>query len=271
MEAELGVGREELLEQWARQLVRFHVLRAFAAWALLVKRPRMLVTVAAYGVPWLPAAAKALRVPVMELQHGVISSCHLAYHFPGVRPGSLRYFPDLLALWSPAWRRSAELPLDDTQISYLPLQALEDAKRAAGARAGRAGVLVVSQATIGARLAEFLEQQLPGDFPLPLRFRLHPREQQKWRQYRALVRLVEQGRVVLDGDGPIYPVLARTAAVIGCYSTALYEAVELGCRVYIAPLPGSEQLRGLLQAERVMMLDASGWSHLSATLRAARS
>lgn len=270
LESELGVPPEALLAPWSRQLIRFHVLRAFSAWMLLVKRPREAVTVAGYGVPWLPAAAKALGIPVTELQHGVISSCHLAYHYPGVAPGRLRYFPDRLVLWSEFWRSSAALPLEEASVSYLPLQVLEELKRDPAIARKRAQVLVVSQATVGAALAEFLERQLPADFAFPVRFRLHPRERRKWRHYAALARLVDSGRVALDTDGTIYPALLASAAVIGCYSTALYEAAELRCRVYVAPLRGSEQMRGFVQGGGALPLDGpAAWADLARTLRAA--
>lgn len=266
---ELGIEPRPLVLFLAVNLIKFHVLRLMALRALVMKRPREVVAVSPYGIPWLPAAAKLLRIPLVELQHGVISPAHLAYHYPDTRPGTLRYFPDRMLLWSEAWRDAAALPLPPGRIDYLPLKMLEDLKRSAGGVPREPELLVVSQATVGARLAELLLQALPPDFEFRVRFRLHPRERHKSRQYAALAQLLASGRVVLDTDGSIYPGLLRAGAVLGCYSTALYEAAELGCTVYVAPLPGSEQMRGLVAAGRARRLEsAADWERLRGELRA---
>ena len=58
---ELGIEPRPLVLFLAVNLIKFHVLRLMALRALVMKRPREVVAVSPYGIPWLPAAAKLLR------------------------------------------------------------------------------------------------------------------------------------------------------------------------------------------------------------------
>jgi len=252
IERRIGV-KLELGNLLAVQLRRFKV-RARLYEHLLDRFPvKKLYVVVAYFMAPLIDVCRNRGIPVYEIQHGVIGKYHLGYSFPGRPPGTLRYFPDYLLAWGEGWPNTKHLPLaPDRCIQYgfryfdLNTGAYPRDRQDPGR------VLIISQSVHGNELAKFLREHLDRFKGWRITYKLHPSEFNRRGEYtdlRFLEEHVEHFEVIESGD--VHELLSNCSAVIGVFSTVLFEALAFNCEVYVCPLHGWEYMEELLEEERV--------------------
>ncbi len=209
--------------------------------------PKLVVLVVGYSYRCLPMTklARGRGIPVAELQHGTMGAAHLPYNLaPGRRPDS---FPDYLLTFGDWWRETCpSLPLPKEAvpaIGYAWLEAHRERARKID-DGSRTRLLVISQGTVGDELSRWaleLHDALEGR--VDVRYKLHPGEIVSWRaRYPALASAPFQ---VIDEPTNIYDEFLRTDAVVGVYSTAMYEALAFGLPLFVAELAGSSTIRPL--------------------------
>jgi hypothetical protein len=221
-------------------------------------QPKEVTLVVGYGPNVaLTAAARKRGLPVRELQHGTFSHYHLGYAYPN-RNRPPPAFPDELQVWSQAWK--ARLPFGKAFANITVKQpswlAERKAKYANVPRRRRA--LVISQGLLGDRIAEALENVLPRLEAFEIRYKLHPGEISRYRSYPHLSALTATGRVTVLEACDLAEEFAAADLVVGVYSTAVYEAMELGCRVFLFDLPGVENLADLVENGEATLLSPDG-------------
>lgn len=182
------------------------------------------------------AAMKDRGIRVAEPQHGWIGPSHAAYNFGAAlrRPELARAVPDELLTFGSYWGEGLRYPADVTVIGKPHLEAQVAGVSAVGDRPRE--VLVVSSVGEPQRTSAFvlrLAAALPAGWTV--RFRPHPSE-------RATVgarypELVGAARVTLDERLDVYESLAASRIVVGVASTVLFEAVAMGCRVFVRDTP----------------------------------
>ncbi len=239
------------------ELTKFKVRYALFKLYLKIKRPKKLYMVVAYGHPYLVKAAKDLGIEVLELQHGVFSTYHLGYSYPDVAPGSIEYFPNTLLIWDDFWRSMAPIPLPRERIIVRPFEhLLRESAQFRGIKKNRKKILVISQGTIGARLAEVLRGNIADLSDYDIYYKLHPGEFDRWRAYEALVEMSALANVTIFADNsiPLYRLMAESYFVLGVYSTAIFEALYFDCRIILTDLPGIEYMKNLVLSGRARLL-----------------
>jgi hypothetical protein len=181
-------------------------------------------------------------VPVVELQHGVVSPTHLGYAYPGDR--RCRTAPDYFLSFGEFWSSLVDFPFPDDRVYPVgyPYLEREAAARDPGGETDR--VVFVSQGTVGTPLSRaavaFAERS-----SREVVYKLHPGEYSRWRE--AYPWLVDAPLTVVDGDGPdLYDLFADAGAQVGVYSTALYEGLYFGLDTYVLDLPGVSYLDRLV-------------------------
>lgn len=198
--------------------------------------PEVLVLVNSPGKRSLIAAAKRAAIPVVELQHGNFGELDLGYAFPRAADATL---PDHFFAFGDAWRALSPLPLPrdmhhSVGYAYLEMHARPRTPQTTSR------VLFVSQGTIGAamsRVAVALASTHEGEVV----YKLHPGEAGRWRhEYPWLL----GSRVrVIEGEEPgLYDLFASSTALVGVYSTALFEGASVGLPVFLLDLPGIEYM-----------------------------
>ncbi|WP_209438251.1 hypothetical protein [Natronococcus sp. JC468] len=201
--------------------------------------PELVVVVVGYVRGTAIDVCRELSIPVVELQHGVISPYHAGYAYPGEGPE--RTFPDYLFTFGEFWGRSVELPIPEDRVYPVGYPHLE-AEAAAYDSGASEGVLFVSQGTIGAELSR-LAVELAELIDAEIVYKLHPGEYDGWRErYPWLVG--SDVEVVADAD--LYALFADAGAQVGVYSTALYEGLYFDLETYLLDCPGVSQLRPLV-------------------------
>lgn len=243
-------GLEKLVQ---KQIRRFKLRRYLYSRLLQKYAVKKLYLVVSYYLAPLIDAAKALGIPVAEIQHGVINQYHLGYSFPGRRPGSLDYFPDSLLLWGGNWPTTQHLPLADESKIEHGFRFFEANKVQYASISKKPGTaLIVSQSVHGDGLAKFILENLDRFDGLRLSYKLHPSEFNRRETYEHLALLESRcaSIEVIEG-GDVHHLLAESEMVIGVFSTVLFEALEYQCQVYVCPLSGWEYMGEMLETGKM--------------------
>jgi len=244
-EAETGV-RPSVVESVAGSLLARRV--RVPLYRRIIRRvdPELAVTVVGYCREPFIEACQDCGVPVVELQHGVVSRHHMGYSYPGDR--TKRTFPDYLLSFGTFWEEVVEFPLPSDRIvpagyPYLERR-LAELDRPASARSGR--IVFVSQGPIGEPLSEFAVEFADRNPERDVVYKLHPGEYSRWR--REYPWLEDANLRVVGEDGPeLYDLFADASVQVGVYSTALYEGLAFDLETYVVDLQGAAYMDRLVE------------------------
>jgi len=201
-------------------------------------QPRLaIVETGAYGdrSP-LIQSLKSRGTIVAECQHGWIGASHAAYNAGAAMktPALARCLPDDLLTFGEFWSESVQFPGNTVAIGKPHLEAV--ASQARGKSANSTTVIVVSSVVERDEMTRFtlaLRELLPSEWTVL--YRPHPSERDTVDSlYPGLAAAPNVG---FDLERDVYDSVARAAAVFGLASTVLYEAVALGCRVFVKDSP----------------------------------
>lgn len=215
--------------------------------------PRVALVAVAYLRPAFIEACRNAGVPVIEIQHGSVTDYQMGYRYAQCSPTCC--YPDYLWLWGPHWRDATAYP-KKTVLREAGWPYFESFRHLAENVKERS-CLFISQGTVGRRLADIALELRRRQPDLPIHFKLHPSEWETWQDHYA--DLPKAGIDVAGrGSGSLYDWLARSEYVVGGYSTALTEAVAIGCKVAVADVPGIEYLERLIDMGIVRQVK-DGW------------
>lgn len=191
----------------------------------------------------LVALMKERGILVAEPQHGWIGPTHGAYNFgAAMREPELRAtLPDELLTFGEYWSDGIRHPASSVAIGkpHLESMALHARDRVDRPRE----VLLVSSVTDPEATTEFT-LALRGGFPdnWVIRFRPHPSERATLRS--RYPRLLTEPGITLDENSDVYESLGTARGVIGVASTVLFEALAMGCRVFVRESPFTDYYVG---------------------------
>jgi len=204
---------------------------------LKLSSPRLLfVNCGAYGASnaILISEAKALGIRVAEMQHGVIDASHYAYNYGEEIKRSAaygRYLPDYLLTFGEFWNGCTNIACAKVAVGHPHLSKIRERfvdKSVPGS------FLVISQWTITDELIDAV-LRIRQIYPQArIRYRLHPVEVLNAHQKE---RLQASGIELADSSSDIYSEFSLFEYVVGCYSTALYEAKAFRKKVLIMRHP----------------------------------
>lgn len=171
---------------------------------------------------------------VVEPQHGIIHHIHDAYQLPSVPPDdethpAHNYLPDVILTFGDYWNKQIRSPSRVRTIGYPYLQKIVERSRTE--IAGKSDqILVLSQPFITVDLVD-LTAYLARTFPeRPIVFKLHPIEKLSDPVFQPLSDLPN---VRVESDVDVYPLIAKSAIIVGYSTTALVEAVAFpGKRIF---------------------------------------
>lgn len=212
-------------------------------------RPKQVILVVNYDKYAIICACHKLEIKVIELQHGIIDSYHLGYHYPSGL--SKQCFVDELWLFAPYWAMSAklpEVPIKYTGYSYFH----EQAKRVENTVKKDDHVIFLSQGTCGEELVQ-QAVDLANKYPnVHIIYKLHPGEFAKWKERYPLLTQSYPNLEVISNTRDLYEMMKESSYCVGAYSTAIYEALALGCTGILVDVEGvREHMQGLIENELV--------------------
>ncbi|MBN2723912.1 MAG: hypothetical protein JXR95_07585 [Deltaproteobacteria bacterium] len=265
--ATLGIVEKEINEHFgiefnlkkllAKEITAYRINYSYYRKLLDIKKPSVIYLVVSYSFykKSLIGAAKDLGIQTVELQHGTLSRYHLGYSFPG-KIKKIKHFPDKFFSFGSYWNTAADFPIGPEDIVVKGFSHFRSQKNNyQGINRIPNQILVISQGAIGKELSEFavsLARKLP-DFRII--YKLHPGEYSLWKKdYKILSEGLKLNNfiVVDSSDTPLYQFFAESEITLGVFSTALFEALGFGCKIFIADLPGIEYMLDLIESGEVI-------------------
>lgn len=182
------------------------------------------------------AMMKDRNITVVEPQHGWIGSSHGAYNFGAAmsKPELKRTLPDVLMTFGEFWSSHIRHPATVVAIGKPHLEAM--AREAPPFDSRKQEVLVVSSVADPSEMAAFtlaVRDALPPGWRV--RFRPHPSERASLRERYPT--LDGADGVGFDENSDVYESLKTARGVVGVASTVLYEALAMGCHVFVKDSP----------------------------------
>jgi len=186
------------------------------------------------------SAAQSLDIPVVELQHGMISQYNYDYNFPGKREAQI--FPDYLFTFGTYWNKAVDYPVSQDRIvatGYPYTEMMLEQYQEQSKNENR--IIIPSQPYVGEKLSKFAVKFKNIADEYEIMYKLHPREYQNWEQQYPWLK--ETDITVIDSDEPgLYELLASAEIQIGVSTTVLYEGVLFGLETYLVDLPKSSTM-----------------------------
>ena len=255
IEADFGV-HVNVQQFVAGELRRRAVLRPLYDRLLRRVDPELLVLVVNYGrgMKILIEVAKALQIPVIELQHGVINASHPGYDHPVNVEADL--FPDWLWTFGSFWATQAEIPISAGRVHPVGFPWLERQFERHAAVRTRDQLLFISQSRVGEALSR-LAVACAADTRISdvVIYKLHPDEANRWRERYPWLR--HSGVTVIDGQSPsLHELFAQSRAQVGVGSTAVYEGLCFDLETYVYDIGGARTLMPLVDAGAAEVIDS---------------
>ncbi|MFW9998087.1 MAG: hypothetical protein ACFFD4_38950 [Candidatus Odinarchaeota archaeon] len=212
-------------------------------------RPRLVIVVVGYNRPVeaLTEASKDLNIPVIELQHGVISKYNLGYSFPKLGREK-KCFADYLFAFGDFWKKNLEFPIDKDKVPSVGFPYLEKAKNKYSGVLKKNQILFISQGTIGNSLSKFaVELSTNNQSNCNIVYKLHPGEYSRWKEIYPWLKN-SNIRVIDTDHPPLHQLFGESKIQIGVSSTAIFEGLYFGLRTYLIDLPDVEHMEDLIKA-----------------------
>lgn len=192
------------------------------------------------------AGAKAAGVSVIEPQHGAISKLHPLLSWP--KSASPAYLPDVFLAWGQHWVDSCGLP-DNVAAAIIgaPDAFAEVRAQLEAGRLPKRGnrVVIASQVHQTQAILEFARLAASENPDLEIVLKPHPQEDPEL--IAASLAGAPKNLTALDASEPLLTLMASAAAVVGVYSTALFEAAALGVPVGVLQLTGWQHAAVLIE------------------------
>lgn len=225
---------------------------------ILLRRiqPSFVVVVTSYGKEDFIEACKSLKIPVAELQHGVIHRFHLGYSYEGRNRNKVTY-PDYLLSFGEYWKEGIEYPIPSERIIPVGFPLIDDQRTKFASIQRKNQIVFISQTTAGELLSKFaVELSKTKQLPFKIVYKLQPQECDIWKENYPW--LIDSDVEVIDTKSDVlHKILAESKMQIGVSSTALYEGLAFGLRTFITDGPGVEYLDALVNSGIVQKIETS--------------
>lgn len=206
------------------------------------------------------SGAQAAGATVVEPMHGAISDIHPYLTWMG--QDWVAYQPDELLEWGAYWGEIAALPAaTKRKVIGAPSAVVEAVARerelAAADQAHQTNtVFIASQAHATKKIAKFLLAAAAAHPTFFFTLKQHPQERpvdfeaiagNAFRKGKLASPRVPSNLLLADPKVNTLEAMARSEFVLGVYTTALFEAFALGCKVGVLAFSGWHHIRALVE------------------------
>lgn len=235
---------------WRKRLLRSLLRRL---------QPQFVLLQTAYSNQALVAAAKELKIKVIEFQHGIIDRHHPGYSWTAEAAPykEQMQIPDRIYVYGDYWRDELAIngfwneelrSVGSMRIDHYRLHRSSEADTRIDAGASPTKIVVTTQALEVERLIAFLVEFVRcAQIPLEMDIKLHPREANR-QPYLEAFKNHPNVRILLGQEPPSTFELISTADYhASVWSTCHYEALGLGTPTIILPLTNHERVLHLCE------------------------
>lgn len=220
----------------------FIILKKLYTLLFKYKNIEHIFAVTAYSFPYIIAAANDLKIPVYELQHGLISPYHLGYNY--IDAHHIPYQPDKILLYGDYWKNSASFaPGVTPEVTGFPY--LDNIKKIFKSEKTSNSIFVSSQFSTGPIIFDFVLNAAKILPEYSFTFSPHPREDiNAYKNILSAQNNPVKNLRLLKCEN-VYEDIAKHEYQIGVASTTLFEGLTLGTKVVLLNLPGIEHAEPL--------------------------
>jgi hypothetical protein len=233
-----GIEDKYFIDTVKNTIVKYRISRKYYEKILEKVKPKVIIEVVSYGFSRLiiNEIAEKMHIPTIELQHGVMGKYHIAYNF--YKKIKLDTFPVYVFLFGEYWERNTRLPIDDSKAIITGFPYLEkklyNCKNQNPKNNKTKNILFISQGTKGKELSKMaikLDEIIDHE-KYNIIYKLHPGEYDRWQiEYPWLENSDIQ--IIDKNEKDIYYYFLLANYLVGVNSTALYEGLAFGLRIFI--------------------------------------
>ncbi len=222
-------------------------------------KPKVILEICSYTLDnmIINEVAKELKIPTIELQHGIMGEGHIAYNF--LKKQNLPALPDYIFTYSDFWNNTTKFPISDENVIATGFPHLEKlvkegngTKREKISIEHKVSILFISQWTIAKRLSEFavdfydyLIENYEGEFKIT--YKMHPGDNiENMQCFEKLSKYRDKIEIVSHSEKTLYDCFLEADVQIGAYSTGIYEGLAFGLKTYLVKVEGSERMQTLV-------------------------
>ena len=241
----------------SREILQFEIQSKYFRKLLLKHSPKKIVIVNFCDKSSLIHEAKKLNIEIIDIQHGLISSDDIIYHYPEVPKNSLAYFPTYFYTWDKIWSEICSIPIDLSNIVVYGNKYLEEKVKHYSNNTKKDNFLVViSQPGITNAIASFIIENHSCFDKFEVIYKLHPIEY-SIRENNSLLNQLECKKNIrfAEKHEDLYQLFAKSHFVVGVYSTALLEAKTFDCSILLLNLPGVEMMFPFIDGNSIKMFE----------------
>lgn len=219
-----------------------------------LKKPEGIYIVCAYGEEGLIKAAKDLKIPTYEIQHGIITKYHFGYAFPDIE--NVPYFPDKLLVYGDYWKSVAAYPIAEENVVVLGNPYLEiQLKKYAEVSREQYSILFISSGKSGEDLSVLASDFADYAANFTVYYKLHPSEFSVWKEiYPKLSNKNNGNLTVVEDEINLYELFARNHFIIGVNSTALFESFAFSPGLILFNSPGVEYIHDIVEKFKIPLV-----------------
>ncbi|MBS1514732.1 MAG: hypothetical protein JSS63_06855 [Bacteroidetes bacterium] len=246
----------DLKDIFLKQIKYFKAELPYYQRLLDIKKPKEIFFVDYNSKMAITCAAKERGIPVTEMQHGLMVSEDIIYHFPTVKEGGYRYFPDKFILWNDLWRKGSKLPIAEENIIIRENDFLKVKKsRYKNISKKKNTILISSQYGLTNEIAKDVLENLPLLKEYEIIYKLHPVEYSVFKTNELLQTLSKEPNVFFpDSKDDLHKFLAEAEIFIGVFSFVIFEAMEFGCKMFLLDLPGVSMVKFLVDNKHAVLI-----------------
>lgn len=212
---------------------------------LSIIAPKVVFLVVSYGNEDFIEACKSKKIPVIELQHGLVYKTHMGYSF--AHENDKKTFPDYFFSFGEFWKETTKFPIKKEFVFNVGFPLLESKVEQYKDIKKQNKVIFISSGPGGEWISEFaieLTKIKPNNYKII--YKLHPQEYKfkgEWYEklYKTNIEVVDNDKIDL------YRYLAESKIVIGVASTVIYESIAFDCSIYLLDLPGISTMHNLFK------------------------
>lgn len=242
------------LSSYVSYLISFYKAELLYYQKLLdLKKPDKIYLVDYNSKMAIVAAAKERNIETTELQHGVMVGEDIIYHYPSVKEGEHKYFPDKFIVWNELWKKSCKLPISPENIIVRKNDLLEHKKlKYKSVSKIDNQILIASQYDLTNEIAEEVLNNISYFKDYKIIYKLHPVEYSQLEKNIFLKKLKTYENVFFpDAKSDLHLYLAQSKYFIGVYTFVIFEALEFDCEINLLELPGIEMMNFLKGVKKI--------------------
>ena len=215
--------------------------------------PEIIIEVVGYETDKmiLNEAAHQLGIRVIELQHGVLSTGHIAYNY--LNKVEYSYLPDFYFLFSDFWKTAASFPVEDQKlvsVGYPYLDRMLEKYKEDDYKQESLTIIVLSQPEYSIKLQEnvltLIECLDTRSVKYKIIYKLHPAEYRLSSNNFSDLREKSQIEVIDSSNKNLYELFSEADIQIGVTSTAIYEGLAYGLGTYLFHFEKTDEYMGEL-------------------------